>query len=294
METREFGEFQMLLSKLPEGAGVDGELLKHYTNTVVDDIVRSYEWRRLNKTSLLQTKVQYSTGTVSVAFGATAGTGTGTAFTAPMTGRRIRFASTAAFYTFTFVGAGSFTIDRAYEDETDVVDGAFRIWEPIYTLPALTKRVKSIEVPSRGWDLQEKDREWLNRRDSERRLYGDPQVYVPFDDSSAGLQRVELYPGPENAEGLPLEYLAKLDPLVDTDDTFPDWFPIPALWAGCVAMLNGRPLQQETLYLKALESAQNEEHKGKPAISIDMEDRFIEHRVRRAQRNRHRGSGGMW
>ncbi len=296
METREFGEFIMLLSKLPEGAGVDPELVKHYANTVIEEIVKSYDFSRLQQTDAILTVAQYSTGTISIASGATAGMGTDTVFTAAMTGRRIRIASTSTFYTFTRVSATSFTIDRAYEDPTDVVDGAFRIWQAVYDLPIPLQRVKSIEVPSQRWDLDEKSREWLNRRDPERAIYGDPQVWVQAEDSSAGLPRVELYPGPETAESLPVEFQAKIDPLVETDDLIPEWFSIPALWAGTVAMLNGRPLDKEALFQSALTAMQNEDQRRKPPLEIQLADRFIEHRIARASRSRrgHWGTGEMW
>lgn len=294
METREFGEFLSLLSKLPDGAGVDPTLLAHYVNTVVEDIVKSYDFSRLQLSDLIQTVVQYSTGTVSIATGATAGTGTGTAFTALMTGRRIRIAQTSAFYIFTYVSATSFTIDRAYEDDTSVVDGAFRIWQAVYGLPNLLSRIKSIEVPPRRWDLDEQSREWLNRRDSQRWAYGEPQVYVPFEDSSAGLPQIELYPGPDRAEGLPIEYQAKLAPLVETDDVIPEWFSIPAMWAGTVAMVNGRPLESEAAYQMALQAFQNEDQRRKPVLEIQMADRFTEHRIKRALRGSRGRYGGCW
>lgn len=296
METRQFGEFLMLLGKLPEGASADGELLKHYANLRIEQIIKSFPWTRLQRTAIIETVAKYDTGTVTIVSGATTGVGVGTTFTVDMNGRRVRIAETSAFYIFGFVDALNFTIDRPYEDATNVAAGGFRIWQPIYSLPPDVGRLKSLNVPTRRWNIDEKNRQWLDRMDSGRAFYGDPQAYVFYSDADSQQQpQIELYPGTENKEGLTVEYEAKFMPMLKEMDLFPDWFSIAALWAGCVSDLNGRPMDKEALFENELKIMQGEDTRRKPPLEIPLADRYVQHRVERALKSsRGRGFWRQW
>lgn len=289
------GEFQIRVSKTPVGAGCDAEVLLGLINDRIEQICRSRAWTRLEKQTTLQTVAQYITGTVSIAVGATAGTGTGTAFTALMTGRLIRIANLIEFYTFTRVSATSFTIDRDYEGPEDAAGATFVIWQPVYELPSDVAEIKSLRNPILGKDLNEESREWLDRNAASRLLIDSPRVYVPAGDSSNRLAQIELYPGPKDAMGMPMRYRAQAFRFASTDDTdveFPDWISVPAVYEGVLAGLyrnagdRASADDQELIFKNLLGDMAGEDARKTPVSEAHIADRYTMHRIRRSLRNR--------
>lgn len=287
------GQFQGRISKYPVGAGVDAEVLLGIINDRIEEICRSRPWTRLEKQSVLQTVAAYTTGTVTIDAGATSGTGDGTTFTSAMTGRLIRFNNLLEIYEFTYVGAGAFTIDRALEGDDDLEDVTFRIWQPVYELPSDLAEIKSLRNPTIGIDLEQFDREWLDRNATTRMNYGPPRLYVPAEDSANELPQIELYPGPEDAVGLPMRYRAQPPLFADVADTsveFPDWFSIPAMTAGVLADLyeltgdpNTAQLWESKFQRRVMEMA-NEDARRMPPTVMGQADRYTAHRAARATR----------
>lgn len=290
--TTTFGELRSDLLKLPHGAGTDLDLLTRFINNLIERICRETDYLRLDKQSTLLTVAQYTTGTVSIANGATAGTGTGTAFTAAMTGRRIRIANLRPWYTFTYVSATSFTIDRAYEGQDNAVDVAFTMWQPLYSLPIGLVQLYSIENLTLNYDLDPQDREFVDNQDAARYQMRSPELFIPAQDDSNGLQQVELWPGPVFAEGMSTNYRSG-QPVFGVNDTsvaIPDWISVPALFEGAQASLyklqgdTASANAQEMIFKKLVDDMRGEDARRRPPAVLQPDQRFAIPRARRTMR----------
>ncbi len=298
--TQTLGEFQYALSKTPVGAGVDPEALLTAINLRIEQITRSRPWSRLEKQALIQTVASYSTGTIDIASGATSGTGTDTVFTEAMDGRLIRLGGLFPYYTFIFVTATTFQISRSFEGTDDLDDAAYVIWQPVYELPSDLAEISSLKNQW-GSDLEEASREWLDRASGSRFSLGAPLLWVPSEDSGTGRTQIELYPGPEDAVGLPMRYTAKA-PLfsvpAETSESFPDWISVPCVYAGVLADLyrlqdeQQRAQLEEQRFEKLLADMAGEDARKTPAAELNMADRYTNHR--RARTMRGRGRGRNW
>jgi hypothetical protein len=294
MSQMTLGEFQAAMSKTPVGAGVDAELLLTYINLRVEQITRSRPWTRLEKEALIQTTAAYSTGTVTIAAGATSGTGTDTVWTSAMDGRFIRFGNLWPFYTFVFATTTTFSITRPLEGSDDLTDAAYEIWQPVYELPSDLAEISSIKNEW-GWDLEEASREWLDRVSGLRVEISSARHWVPCEDSQTGRTQIELYPGPEDAVGLPLRYTAKA-PLfsvpAETSEQFADWISVPCVYAGVLADLyrlqdeQQRAQLEEQRFDKLLADMAGEDARKTPVAELNMADRYTQHRMRRTLRGR--------
>jgi hypothetical protein len=287
-----FGDFMGDLGKLPHGAEVDADILTRFTNNRMQAMLARFPWTRLDSNVTIQVPAFYDTGTIAVSEGGTALTLTGGTFTAAMTGRRIRITATREeYYTFTFLTGSTGTIDRAYEDTTET-EATFRIWKAIYTLPELTDYLQSIAIPRLGRDLDQVSQEYLDSvvNDPGRTLYGDPQCYAPAPDSAAGLPQIELWPGPEIAEGLIARYRTDVVRFrtQDTSLEFPDWIDTQVLFVGVEADLYGL---HENLTMKGskeqdwkdgLKSMVNADIQRMAPSVLRMADEWTQHRVERA------------
>lgn len=288
-----FGQFRMRQSKTPAGASVDPDVLDGLINDTIERFCRAFPWSRLKQQSILQTVAEYTTGTISIAEGATSGTGTDTVFTTDMTGRFIRISNLLPPYTFTYVSPTSFTIDRPFESDS-LTDAGYKIYKSIFALPATLESIVSLRNMTWGYDLNEETREWLDRNAAARYAYGQPAVYVPAEDSADGLQQIELYPAPIVAQGLGMDWrlqppLFDLEDL-DTDATFPDWFSMPAMFAGVQAALyrlqgdQANAQAEEQRFLLLTREMQGEDARRMPPQTMRLADRYVLHRVKRANR----------
>ena len=289
------GSFQYRVTKTPIGSGADLDVLQGFINQRIERYCRAFPWSRLEQQSVLQLVAEYDTGTVTIAAGATSGTGVLTVFTTAMTGRLIRFSNRLDFYTFTFVTGTSFTIDRALEGTDDLSGASYRIWQPVYELPSNLESVKSLRNLTLGIDMNEESREWLDQMDATRTTVGNPWVYAPAEDSSNGLPQIEVWPGPVDAEGLPMRW-RMMPPLFDltsstVDQTeFPDWMSIPCIFAGVMADLYGLAgdnvgsQRNEMLFTSLLKEAAGEDARRQPATRMQIADRYTLHRAGRAAR----------
>lgn len=288
---------------MPCGSSTDPDILHSLVNDRIEAICRAFPWTRLKQQSILQTAAEYTTGTISIATNATSGTGAGTTFTSAMSGRFIRLANLLPPYTFTFVSATSFTIDRPFEGPDSLVAAGFKIYKSIFELPATLESIVSLRNLSLGYDLNQETREWLDRNAASRYAYGQPAVYVPAEDSATGLQQIELYPAPIVSQGLGMDWrlqppLFDLENL-DTDAEFPDWFSMPAMFAGVCAdlyRLQGEMAaanMEEQRFMQLERQMQSEDTRRMPPQTMRQADRWTVHRVRRA--NRGMGADGdIW
>lgn len=283
-----FGKIRSDLAMLPHGNGVHEDVLNRYVNDRYKAMLSAFPWTRLNITATLQVPAAYTTGTLAILNGATTGTITGGTFTEAMNGRRIRIASGPEWYTFGFVDASNFTIDRAYEAVTQTAAG-FRIWQAVFELPSAVDVFESASVPRLGLDLNQKSREWLDVADAGRTLEtGGPLVFVPIDDSQNGFAQIEFYPGTDTAEGISIRYRQKVPRITNAATEFLDWIDTETLFAGVEADLYGlqgnlsMKTAKELDWEKGLQRMMTKDTQRMSAGQMQMSEEWTQHRIERA------------
>ncbi len=285
-----FGEILLRAAKLPYGAGIDPVLLKGYVNDRHHTIINHYPWSRIRQIdTILQTVAVYQTGTIAFTAGLNTLTGTGTTWTAGMTGRRIRNVVDNEYYTFTYVSTTTGTIDRLYEGETAAL-ASYKIWQPIYALPTDIDVLESIKIFAQNVDIDQTDQESLDKLDASRLLIGNPACWAPWEEdaSATTLPQIELYPGPDTAVGLPIRYTARVDAYTATSTIYPTWISIECLFAGVEADVcalakdyNGAQLKEAKFQQLLVEMLRKETNREAP-VRLRMNDRWTNHRRARS------------
>lgn len=122
--------YNRVYTMLPKSAAIRANL--HAVKQVLDFIRGNWHWSFWESEGNITLTPQYITGTVTIAQGATAITGTGTTWTAAMTGRKIRI-GTNEDYTFTYLSGTTGTISPAYAGTT-VTAATYTIYQDTYSL----------------------------------------------------------------------------------------------------------------------------------------------------------------
>lgn len=285
-----FGQVCHRASKLPTGAGVDRVVLEGIVNDRYRQVINSHPFARNEQREyILQTTAIYDTGTVEVTNGSTTVTGTGTTFTSAMTGRRFRVTGDSEWYVFTYVGATSGTLDRAYEGTTDT-DATYRIFKSVYALPADLDVLQSIKILDTQDDLDQIDVEELDKIDPARvQSSTSPDTYCTFEDDSSTppVPQIELWPYPTTSIGIPIRYLARIDAITATSTIFPQWLNIECLFAGVesdLCRLAGDYVGAEwndKRFRGMLMDLIRRETTRQPAVAIQAHPRYRAHRAAR-------------
>lgn len=210
---RTFGSIQFELAhfaKANQLPAVDAELLKAWINEAYNNILDARQWKGLETRTVLQTVATYRTGSAAITNGATAVTGTGTTFTAAMSGRRFRIAGSLETYTFAYLSATTATLDRPFEGAT-ITGGSFEIFANVYGLPDRVKLITLMRNTRINKYMELITEENLNQADASRLSIGEPYFYMPGPHSggegTALIRQVEIYPAPEVAIGLLYTYI---------------------------------------------------------------------------------------
>lgn len=285
---RTLGQVRIALLKTPAGAGYDLELLTERINARYFEILSAHPWTRLHGSGVIQTVAMYNTGTLAITNGLTAVTLTGGSFPTDLNGGRLRVDAAATWYTFTRLTASTGTLDRAFEGTT-VTTAAFQLWQPIYAVPTDCDVVDSINVPSRMIELDKSTQEAVDEADPSRREVSSPRTWAEYKDSAANVARIELWPGPTLAEGLPIRYRAtgtRFD-FTDASTEFPDWVDTDTLSYGVEAELltdkGNLPAAafKEQRFQIGLKGMIAQDCQRMANLHLDMTDRYTVHRVLR-------------
>ncbi len=269
-----------------ENPGIALEKLDGWIQDRYTEILDRVEWKRTQAESVIVAPASYQVGTVAAVEGSADIVGTGTTWTADMTGRMIRLDNQSEFYQFTYVSATTATLDRGWEHPASPT-AAYRIDQSVFLLPDDCRIVKDC----RGLHDWERPMERvtpgeLNRRAGQRTTYGTPQMYAPtFDNfSDPPIMQIELYPIPEspNTDAADLSYVVTYD--FDSSDIAPTqtsssllpWVRPSALKAGAKASMlldakdwNGATkMQQEMDRLVQIMARVNASQIGPEAIRL--------------------------
>src|SRR3990167_6319702 len=188
------------------------------------DLPTRFEWEFLRKTGSITLSASYSTGTVDIAVGDTAITGTSTVWTSSHTGMKIKISGSDEIYTFTRTAATTGTISPAYAAIDDADDASYTIFQDVYSLASDFDRAVIDEgiyqfftgVPKYlKWEGDKKFLEMHTYQPSDypRRW----RIYPGL--SSASLYQIQVSPPPQRAFIIHNEYIQSLDEMVDRTDT---------------------------------------------------------------------------
>lgn len=129
--------------------------IKRSLNRAASDLWYRFPWIERRTVGYVSTLEPYSTGTITFTNGSAAVTGSGTTWTAAMTGMKIAKSYQGPWYTFTRTGATTGTLDRNYVEATE--SGAtYVIYQDVYALASDCDSVLSREVAlhrTGGWRL---------------------------------------------------------------------------------------------------------------------------------------------
>ncbi|MBM3744166.1 MAG: hypothetical protein FJW34_00040 [Acidobacteria bacterium] len=231
-----YGQLRFLLTK--SAPGIDPDLLEAWMDGRYLEILDRLQWERLHVDGTLLSVAPYETGTVAVTAASTAVTGTGTTWTAAMSGRRFRVTARSEYYTFTRTGNTTGTLDRAYEGDTDTAAG-YMIFANVYALPSDCRILETVRSLDPAGELKRFSRGELNACYPARPSTGDPGLWAPCmdDTSDPPKMQVELYPIPDAAKGYLITYVAEKTALSagTTSASLLPWLRPAALIAGVQA-----------------------------------------------------------
>lgn len=243
--SRTFGQIQFELTHFAKSKGlpaVDFELLRGWINEAYSDVCDRRQWKGLEVNSGFTAVGVVNTGTISVVNGSTSITGTGTAWTADMSGRQIRVDGRNDSYGFTYVSSTSATLSRAYEGPTDSNVG-YLISIITYTMPEAAKVVTMMVNPNLPEPMVQINQDELNHISLAAPIIGEPVYWLPANDSgeppSSVYRQVRIYPPPQADVRLGYVYLKHPTEFTgsNTETALMPWVDPRAVVAGAKAIM---------------------------------------------------------
>jgi len=228
-----YGQIRALLRQ--RDSAMPMERLDMAIQNGLETILGRQPWPAMRGEIIVSTVAKYDTGTVEVTNGSTSITGTGTSWTAAMSGRKIRVGNDTGWYLFTWVSATEGELDRAYEGET-ASGASYRLFQDLVTLGADVAAVTAVNYP-RLRPLRLATISQLNAGDPARQTYGDPcffaEHYRTDPASPPSVAVIELWPSPDQAQALQIEYRRVLTGFdgTNTGDSPPAWVSPGAIHA---------------------------------------------------------------
>jgi hypothetical protein len=278
-----YGEIRFRLAKAYPS--LDPDLIDGWIDDRYRAILDALQWQRRRVEAVLQTTAPYSTGTVALVAGSAAIALTGGTWTAAMTGRGFRVDGRGEIYSFTRATDATGTLDRPYEGE-NAAAATYTIFQGIYALPAACRLAEAFE------GLERKSRAELTASAPGRPAHGTPAIWAPYPDTAAGLIQVELYPIPDDSDGIPYSYFADAPDLSAgaTSAALLPWVRPAALVAGVTADIL-RHLKEwqgareyEGVYEARLADMRRTDAASRPAAAMRMAPAYTDHRIRRYSR----------
>ena len=183
---RTYGSIQLELTHFAKSRGlpaVDFELLREWINASLDDVFdRRDDWKGAEASATITVPAIHDTGTVTVTNGSASVTGSGTSWTAGMTGRLFRVSGRNETYEFTYVSGTSGTLSRVYEGDSDS-DLGYEIFQLDFELAARARHVTGMTNPNLADPMERASEDDLDAISPAILHAGTPKYYVPADDS---------------------------------------------------------------------------------------------------------------
>lgn len=256
-----------------------------------DEILDSIEWVRRRDETTLTFPAEYNTGTVAITNGGTTVTGTGTTWTAAMTGRIFRITGQNDFYVFTYVSSTSGTLDRAFAGDTET-EATYRINARVASLPADCRRIETARLIDPAWALESHTEHEIADRDPALVWYGYPQwIAWSYDNASnPPAPQVVIWPMPVDACSIVVPYIAESTLTPGSSQTLLPWMRPAALKAGVqadYARLTGNlPVAEsyENRFRSLVLEMIRVDINRNPPQPMRMNTRFTQHRADRLAR----------
>lgn len=194
-------------------------LVKEWINTRYRTWARSRPWTVLLKQGVLSLTAPYTTGTVTTD-GTTTVTGSGTAWTSAMVGRRFKRDDFDEVYIISAVpGASELTLNAAFAGD-DGSGKTYSIVAPQYSLANDFDRLRDPYRSFAPYKLVPLGRDEMNRRWGFSAETGAPRHYTIFPEESAGVITLKLilHPAPEEDATLYYDYFKALTSLSAAGD----------------------------------------------------------------------------
>lgn len=281
-----YGALKIRLVQMFPGVSLD--LIEGWIQDRYSEILAELDWSRLNVESILLTTAPYTTGTAAVTLGSASIVGTGTAWTAAMSGRAFRVTGRDEIYEFSYVTATTGTLDRVYEGPTGATAG-YSIAQAIYPLPSDARLLEDGAFSG----LERLTHGQLNSTAALRTVTGTPRYWASYlmdDGSTPPRLQVEFWPTPDTAAGIPFSYVSDAADLTSTATVLAVWISSTALLEGvCARVLRhlekytGTALAQAATD-KALKQMRRQEAGRMGSATLTLDSYYTSHRTRRGCR----------
>jgi hypothetical protein len=209
-------------------AGVDAAYAKTLINEAYGDVRRLGGWSWQMQQTGFTVPGALSTGTVTLQFGsnqvigdanaaaAWLAPGIGSQYGSLLTQRQFRSGGTSGAGTMydivAFDGVNTLTLDRPFSDPLTNMTGAavteqeYFIYQPYIVAPVKDFRrwLSVYDIANSGWLFTRGDRRAVGMSDPQRQIFSNPKQLLALgadarlNSSTAGWQRYELWPGPQN------------------------------------------------------------------------------------------------
>lgn len=192
-----------------------------WINQACRKIAYEYAWDDRRRNQTVVTAAPYSTGTATFTEGSTTVTGSGTTWTAAMTGRKITRAIGGPSYVFTYVGATSGTLSEAYRENT-ASGSDYAIFADEYDLAATTHAIEAVNLivdaslgPVLGFDQS-----MMDRADYVGSTSGKPVGWGLCVSTTVGTPRIRFTSIPDDVYRVNVRYLLKWTDLAGPNDFY--------------------------------------------------------------------------
>lgn len=205
----------------------DATLLKRWINKGQQEILRAFEWpfNRASTPLVIQTETDYTTGTVATTLGST----TITFSSAPLTSKTNQYIQTSSsldWYRITAHTAATTTATIEIGALATAAAATFTVRKVFYTTNSAVDRIIQIVQSVLPYQLTETSPEYFQSINPAFLSSGTPRIYMPAGLDSSGYVQFRLWPNPDAAINLYIDYLKTATDLsADSDVSV-----IPAKW----------------------------------------------------------------
>lgn len=190
---------------------------KQALNDILQEICQSHNYSWLYGSSSFITVLPYETGTITATEGSATITGSGTAFTSAMVGRK--FSCEDATYTILArVSDTEITLSTVYAG----AGGAgltYKIYQDEYSLASDVEDTLSVRQENSPFKLVKRSNEFMDKYYPQRTSFGYPIYYSPVGYDSTGYMKIAVYLIPNQARNIYYRYKKRVTEMSLDADT---------------------------------------------------------------------------
>lgn len=225
--------FLQLRQDLADQVGLDqtvssnDTLLKRWINKGQQKILRAFEWpfNRASTPLVVQTVTDYTTGTVATTAGSTTVTFSAT-IAASKAGQYLQTSSSNDWYKITAHTAGTATATLEIGALYAATAATYTIRKVYYSTDATVDRIIQVSQSVLPYQLTETTPEFFQAVNPGFLSSGTPRIYMPCGLDSSGYPQFRLWPNPDAAVNLSIDYLKVATDMSSNTDVS----VIPAKW----------------------------------------------------------------